>query len=164
MKCIWLIATPWTVAHQAPLAMGCSRQEYWSCHFLLQGIFPTQGSNLRLLHWQVGYLPLSYLGSPSVYSSNAASHFFHCALSLGTGLGALMLSENLLAMHTLKPHVQSVCARPQGGPDGDPEDTPPGSGWVSWLSAAALQLLCLPDPCSWETYLTSFCLGLSCPC
>ena len=26
------------------------------CHFLLQGIFPTQGSNpclLRLLHWQV---------------------------------------------------------------------------------------------------------------
>ena len=23
------------------------------CHFLLQGIFPIQGSNLRLLHWQV---------------------------------------------------------------------------------------------------------------
>ena len=23
------------------------------CHFLLQGIFPTQGSNLRLLHWQL---------------------------------------------------------------------------------------------------------------
>ena len=22
--------TPWTVAHQAPLSMGCSRQEYWS--------------------------------------------------------------------------------------------------------------------------------------
>ena len=30
------------------------------CHFLLQGIFPTQGSNLchlHLLHWQVGSLP-----------------------------------------------------------------------------------------------------------
>ena len=30
------------------------------CHFLLQGIFPIQGSNLCLLcllHWQVGYLP-----------------------------------------------------------------------------------------------------------
>ena len=24
------LATPWTVAHQAPLPMGCSRQEYWS--------------------------------------------------------------------------------------------------------------------------------------
>ena len=31
--------------------MGFSRQEYWSgCHFLLQRIFPTQGSNLGLLH------------------------------------------------------------------------------------------------------------------
>ena len=32
------------------------------CHFLLQGIFPTQGSNpslLCLLHGQVGSLPLS---------------------------------------------------------------------------------------------------------
>ena len=31
-------------------------------HFLLQGIFPTQGSNpglLHLLHWQAGSLPLS---------------------------------------------------------------------------------------------------------
>ena len=23
-------ATPWNAAHQAPLSMGCSRQEYWS--------------------------------------------------------------------------------------------------------------------------------------
>ena len=35
-----------------------------SCHFLLQGIFPTQGSNPRLLHWQADSLPLSYPGSP----------------------------------------------------------------------------------------------------
>ena len=33
------------------------------CHFLLQGIFPTQGSNLHLLHWQMDSLPLSQLGS-----------------------------------------------------------------------------------------------------
>ena len=26
----WLLATPWTAAHQAPLPMGFSRQEYWS--------------------------------------------------------------------------------------------------------------------------------------
>jgi len=35
------------------------------CHFLLQGIFPTQRSNLhllRLLHWQAGSLPLAPLG------------------------------------------------------------------------------------------------------
>ena len=27
---VWLFATPWTVAHQAPASMGFSRQEYWS--------------------------------------------------------------------------------------------------------------------------------------
>ena len=38
------------------------------CHFLLQRIFPTQGSNpqlLHLLHWQAESLPLRYLGSPT---------------------------------------------------------------------------------------------------
>ena len=33
-------------------------------HFLLQGIFLTQGSNQGLLHWQVDSLPLSHRGSP----------------------------------------------------------------------------------------------------
>ena len=48
---VQLFAIPWTVAHQAPLSMGFSRQEYWSgCHVLLQRIFPTQGSILGLLH------------------------------------------------------------------------------------------------------------------
>ena len=27
---VHLFVTPWTVAHQAPLSMGFSRQEYWS--------------------------------------------------------------------------------------------------------------------------------------
>ena len=27
---VGLFATPWTVAYQAPLSMGFSRQEYWS--------------------------------------------------------------------------------------------------------------------------------------
>jgi len=40
------------------------------CHALLQGIFPTQGSNphlLHLTHWQAGSLPLVLLGKPSPY-------------------------------------------------------------------------------------------------
>ena len=36
------------------------------CHFLLQAVFPNQGSILHLLHWQVDSLPLSHLGSPLV--------------------------------------------------------------------------------------------------
>ena len=38
-----------------------------SCHFLLQGLFPTQGLNpplLHLPHWQVDSLPLCHLGGP----------------------------------------------------------------------------------------------------
>ena len=27
---VWLFATPWTAAYQAPPSMGLSRQEYWS--------------------------------------------------------------------------------------------------------------------------------------
>ena len=39
------------------------------CHFLLQGIFPTQGSNPNLLHQQADSLPLSHLGSPLTWGS-----------------------------------------------------------------------------------------------
>ena len=30
LSCVRLFVTPWTVAPQAPLSMGFSRQEYWS--------------------------------------------------------------------------------------------------------------------------------------
>ena len=38
--------TPWTVAHQAPLSMRFSRQEYWSgLPFLSPGDLPNPGNN-----------------------------------------------------------------------------------------------------------------------
>ena len=30
LRCVQLLTTPWTAAHQAPWSMGFSRQEYWS--------------------------------------------------------------------------------------------------------------------------------------
>ena len=52
-------------AHQAPLSLGFSRQEYWSgLPALLQGIFQTQGSNLGLPHCRQVLCHLSYHGSP----------------------------------------------------------------------------------------------------
>ena len=30
LSCVWLLATPWSAAHQAPPSMGFSRQDYWS--------------------------------------------------------------------------------------------------------------------------------------
>ena len=60
-----LFATPWTV--------NCRLLCPWNSpgkntgvgfHFLLQGIFLIQESNLHLLYWQVDSLLLSYQGSP----------------------------------------------------------------------------------------------------
>ena len=39
-----LFVTPWTVAHQAPLSVGLSRQEYWSgLQFPSPGDLPNPG-------------------------------------------------------------------------------------------------------------------------
>ena len=41
---VWLPVTPWIVALQAPLPIGCSRQEYWSgLPFSSLGDLPDQG-------------------------------------------------------------------------------------------------------------------------
>ena len=58
-----LFVTPWTVAYQALLSMGFSRQGYWSgCHFLLQGLFPIQGSNPSLPHCRQTLYCLNHQG------------------------------------------------------------------------------------------------------
>ena len=60
ISCVWLFATPWTVAHQAPLSMGFSRQEYWS------GLpFPPPG-----------HLPSPVMESASLESPALAGGFF----------------------------------------------------------------------------------------
>ena len=60
--CVRLFVTPWTVASQAPLSMGFTRQGYWSwLPFSFPGDLSAQGLNLflfHLLHWQVDSLPL----------------------------------------------------------------------------------------------------------
>ena len=66
-------ATPWTVAHQAPLSMECSRQEHWSgLPFPSPGDLPNprisgspalQADSLCLIHQ--GNLKLPYNGEES---------------------------------------------------------------------------------------------------
>ena len=61
LSCAQLFATPWTVAHQAPLIMGFSRLEYWS------GLpFPTPGD-----------LPNPGIESTSLMSPALAFRFFY---------------------------------------------------------------------------------------
>ena len=64
LRCVWVFATPWVVACQAPLSIGFPRQEYWSgLPFSPPGDFPTQGLSLYLLHWQADSLLLRHQGS-----------------------------------------------------------------------------------------------------
>ena len=67
LRRVRLFATPWTVAHQAPLSMGFSRQEHWS------GLpFPSPKSSmiwpLNALHKLMYSSPLSM---PFVHSDSA---------------------------------------------------------------------------------------------
>ena len=65
-------ASPWTVAHQAPLSMQFSRQEYWSgLPFPSQGEHPDPGIECRSPVLQADSLSLSH-------QESLFNHYFHC--------------------------------------------------------------------------------------
>ena len=60
-----LLVTPWTVAYQLFCPWGFpGKTTGVGCHFFLQGIFPTQGSNPGLPHCRHALYYLSHQGSP----------------------------------------------------------------------------------------------------
>ena len=62
---VQLFVTLWTVARQAPLSMGFSRQEYWSgLPYPTPGDLLAQGWNLRLLAG--GFFTTAPPGKPMV--------------------------------------------------------------------------------------------------
>ena len=75
------------------------------CHFLLQGIFPTQGSNLHLLHWQAD--PFSpqgnahkhinshklWTGFPSQWGCNLVLTMTRSSLWLGHACFSILVSS-----------------------------------------------------------------------
>ena len=59
---VQLFVTPWTIAHQAPLSMGFSRQEYWSgLPFPPPGGLPNPGIEPRSPALQADSLPESIM-------------------------------------------------------------------------------------------------------
>ena len=58
LSCVQLFVIPWTVAYQAPLSMGFSRQEYWSgLLFPFPGDLPDPGIEPRSPTLQADALP-----------------------------------------------------------------------------------------------------------
>ena len=65
---VQLFATPWTVAHQAPLSMGFSRQECWNgLPFPPPGNLPNPGIEPESPSLQADSLLLSRQGSPPLH-------------------------------------------------------------------------------------------------
>ena len=77
LSCVRLFATPWAVACPRLLHpwdfLGKSTEV--GCHFLLQGIFPTQGSNPGLPHCRQTLYHLSHQGNSQF------SQFSHSVMS-----------------------------------------------------------------------------------
>ena len=125
------------------------------CHFLLQGIFPTQGSNLRILHWQVDSLPLAPLRTPTIFhiyvfflnrlsydsTSKWRGRFFRIIQLISPVPGFLVPSELVLcyictlwgtgtlsrvrACHPGVSHPQRTCTQSPWGPASWPAVTTP---------------------------------------
>ena len=100
---VQIFVTQGTVAHEAPLPMAKIIRV--SCHFLLQGIFLTQGLNLNLLyllHWQVDFLPLVPLGKPLFiriyfyYLPSCLQHSNHKTLFKGYSQFSLANTRSML--------------------------------------------------------------------
>ena len=65
------LATPWTAAHQAPLPMGFSRQEYWSgLPFPSPGDLPDPGIKPRSPALQADSLLTELQGKPHINHSS----------------------------------------------------------------------------------------------
>ena len=105
--CLW----PRRLACQASLSVKFPRQEYWSgCHFLLQRLFTTQGSNPEASPALVGgFFTTLAPGKPSVPPSGAKwpeLQQLHCIFYADMLLGAFILSDQLFG---LNPQRDSPC-------------------------------------------------------
>ena len=108
LSCVWLFATPCSkgyVARHAALSVGFSRQESWSgLHALLQGIFPTQGSNPGLPRCRWIFYPLSHQRSPLT----------------NLGKGKKVGSENVMGKHWWGSGSKAGLAAEPSGPSAPP--------------------------------------------
>ena len=62
LRCIQLLATPWTAAHLASLFMGFSRQEYWSGVPLPSLVRPMNQGKLEVVKQEMARVNVDILG------------------------------------------------------------------------------------------------------
>ena len=82
--------TPWTVAHQAPLSMGFSRQEYWSgLPFPSPGDLPDPGIEPRCPELASGFSTTEPPGKPLSNLLDPRTFFMKCQAKIVTAQNIL---------------------------------------------------------------------------
>ena len=130
---VQLFATPWTVPARLLHPWDFpGKNVAVGCHFLLQGIFPTQGSNLSLLHCRQTLYHLSHQGATSRYFIlfDSVINGIVSLISLSESLLLVYRSATLVRMATVKKSISKV------------------SLTVQWLRT------CLPRQGTWVQSLT----------
>ena len=131
--------TPWTVAHQAPLSMGFSRQEYWSgLPFPSPRDHPDLGIEFKSPTLQADALTSEPPGKPPV-------------IYLGPNYGG---GNEVLQMGPCRP-CYSRCPQPCSRPP--PTHASAGDSWT--LTGKSGSVFCgATAPFSWVLVCTRFCL------
>ena len=115
---IWLFATPQTVAHQAPLSMGFSRQVYWSgLPFPTPEDLPNPGIEPGSLALQADSLLSELQGSPC-YSVAMTIRLILCVVCFEKTISSVQFScsvvSNSLWTHGLQ-QARLLCPSPTPG-------------------------------------------------
>ena len=96
---VWLLATPWTAAYQAPPSMGFSRQEYWS------GVpLPSPCNILNFLY--ISRLPLTSFPFTLCYTVGMLGFFSSFNFTMKAIL--LFLKDFLVSSVSISPHSFSL--------------------------------------------------------
>ena len=106
---VWLFATPWTVAYQAPPSMRFSRQVCWSgLPFPSPGDLPDPGMEPRSPALQADTLPSEPPGKPQPYTTGVHFTIWYCIIlgwpNHSFGFSHKLLPNTLLACLVLN-HV-----------------------------------------------------------
>ena len=144
-------ATPWTVAHQAPLSMEFSRQEYWSgLPFPIPGDHPNPGVEPMSPALQVDSLPSEPPGQPLI--SRKCSLRLLVKESLLGGNCALCCSPSSVVNHKAVTRLGQVFCL--SSPLHCPLGTSPGQNLpVSFCSVYGSSLSNSSSKCSLRIYM-----------
>ena len=108
LSCVWLFETPWAVAHQAPLSMGFSRQEYWSgLQFPSPVIASVQFSSVQLLS-RVWLFATPWTAAHQASLSITNSQSPHKLMSIESMMPSnhIIFCHPLLLLHSIFPSIR----------------------------------------------------------